>query len=75
MGHPQYWMGHPLSGMRDRVRDYIAMGVTEVWLLDPETRTAILCDGTTVVEQTMGDLTVPRTHISVSLGDIFSVLQ
>ncbi len=29
--------------MSERVRDYVAMGVPNVWLLDPESRTAMVC--------------------------------
>lgn len=64
-----------VSGMRERIRDFLVMGVEQVWLLDPHTRTAIVCAGSTMVEQTSGDLNVPGTPIVLSLADIFRVLD
>jgi Uma2 family endonuclease len=61
--------------MRDRIHDYLNMGVPQVWLLDPRTRTAIVCSGNTMVEHTAGDLTLPGSPIVVSIPQIFSVLD
>lgn len=61
--------------MRDRIHDYLQMGVPQVWLLEPKTRTAIICSGNTMVEHTAGDLILPGSPITVPIEQIFSVLD
>ena len=60
---------------RERVRDFLGMGVSAVWFLDPATRTATVCVGATMTEQTEGLLSIPETPITLSLADILSVLD
>lgn len=43
-----------LKRMRMRCGDYLAMGVSVVWILDPETRTAYVLDGRGTTEQRDG---------------------
>jgi len=64
-----------LSRMRDRIHDFIGMGVRQVWLLDPKTRTAIVCDGVTMREQVEGEITLPGTSVVLDLKKVFSVLD
>lgn len=64
-----------IAGMRERVRDFLQMGVREVWLVDPASRSVILCSGNITVEQTHGDLILAGTPISISIADAFSVLD
>ena len=61
--------------IRERVRDFLEMGVREVWILDPATRTATLCAGSTSTEQTDGVLHIPGLPIQLALAEIFSVLD
>jgi Uma2 family endonuclease len=61
--------------MRDRVRDFLDMGVRAVWIVDPAARSICVYDGQSIVEQTSGSLTVPETPVALALGDIFSVLD
>lgn len=61
--------------IRERVRDFLDMGVPEVWILNPATRTATCCAGSTTAEQTEGELKVPEVPIALALADIFSVLD
>ena len=61
--------------MRERVRDFLDMGVREVWLVDPLSRAVILCSGSTMVEQTVGSLLLSGTPISIPISEIFSVLD
>ncbi len=61
--------------MRERVRDFLDMGVQEVWLVDPLSRAVILCYGSTMVEQTVGSLTLEGTPIEIPLCEIFAVLD
>jgi Uma2 family endonuclease len=60
---------------RERVRDFLEMGVPEVWVVDPASRTVSICAGTTTVEQATGELKVPETPIVLALADIFKVLD
>jgi Uma2 family endonuclease len=61
--------------MREKVRDYLNMGVTEVWVVDPATRSVSVCAGATTVEHTKGELTVPETPVVIALAEIFKVLD
>jgi Uma2 family endonuclease len=61
--------------MRERVRDFLDMGVREVWVVDPEMRSVTVCSGSTMVEQTTGELKVPETPLVLALADIFKVLD
>jgi Uma2 family endonuclease len=66
-----------------RVRDFLGMGVREVWVVDPESRTVQVCVGdggaAVVKEYREGELGVPGlpagVSVAVSLGDMFRVLD
>ncbi len=60
---------------RERVRDFLEMGVREVWILDPASRTATRCSGSTSTEQVDGVLQILGLPIELSLAEIFSVLD
>lgn len=64
-----------IHGMRERVRDFLQMGVREVWLVDPASRSVMLCSGNIMVEQTEGTLVLEGTAISIPLAEAFSVLD
>jgi Uma2 family endonuclease len=64
-----------IARMRERIRDYLEMGVRQVWLLDPASRSAMLCEGNTMTEQTEGTLRLPGTAIEIALGEVFRVLD
>lgn len=57
--------------MREKVRDYLDMGVREVWVVDAEARSIMVYAGATMVEQTTGELKVPETPVVLALADIF----
>ncbi len=61
--------------MLDRIHDYLDMGVSEVWLLNPKSRTAIVCTHSGMVEVKEGLLTLAGTPIEVSVTRTFSVLD
>jgi Uma2 family endonuclease len=63
------------SRTRQKVRDYLSMGVPEVWIVDPALRSVTVCVGATSVEHTTGELTVPETPVVLSIADIFKVLD
>jgi Uma2 family endonuclease len=58
-----------------RVADFLAMGVPEVWVVDPVSRTIQVCVGSTMTEHPTGDLAVPNTSIALSIDRVFSVLD
>ena len=64
-----------MSRMREKVRDYLDLGVVEVWVVDAEARSIMICAGATTIEQTSGDLKVPETPVVLALADIFKVLD
>ena len=61
--------------VRERVRDFLEMGVPEVWVVDPEMRNVTIYNGETIVEHTAGVLAVPETPVVLALSDIFQVLD
>ena len=64
-----------ISRVRERVSDFLQMGVREVWLVDPATRSVSICLGHSAEEHTSGELQVPGTPVRVRVEDIFSVLD
>jgi Uma2 family endonuclease len=50
-----------VARVRDRVHDFLNMGVREVWVADPASRTVTVYSGTSSVEHTAGELSVPET--------------
>lgn len=57
------------SDTQERARDYQAMGVETVWIVDPKTRTGRMCRGAEWVEA--GRLEVQGAPIYVELSEIF----
>jgi len=64
-----------LSRTRQKVRDYLDMGVREVWVVDPALRSVAVNAGAATVEHTAGELTVPETPVKLALADLFKVLD
>jgi Uma2 family endonuclease len=60
---------------RERVLDFLEMGVPEVWILDPERRSVTVCAGLTMVEHTHGTLSIPKTPVELGIADIFIALD
>ena len=64
-----------MSRVRERISDFIKMGVRQVWVFDPQTRTAMVCDGVMTVEHSGGRLVLPGTPIGLDLAEVFGVLD
>ena len=64
-----------LQDVRLQVDDYLAMGVEQVWVVDPWTRVGYhaTADGYVLPED--GLLRVPGTEIAVSLTDLFAAMD
>jgi Uma2 family endonuclease len=64
-----------LSETLDRVNDYAAMGVTQVWVVDPLRRRVYMANERGFEQPASGELTVPGTPIRVSVDAIFEDLD
>jgi len=64
-----------LSLIRERVEDYVRMGVRDVWVIDPHGRRAYVCvDGK--FEEFSGDtLRIGGTEIHVPLAEVWAELE
>ena len=60
--------------MRKRCGDYLAMGVPEVWIFDPEERSAFVLTTDGMREQKSGTLTLRSVGVHLDLASIFAVL-
>ncbi|HEY5331041.1 MAG TPA: Uma2 family endonuclease [Acidobacteriaceae bacterium] len=58
-----------------KCRDYLQMGVPEVWIFDPEERTAFILRGETMTAHREGTLRLTGTEVQINLGDLFAVLD
>jgi Uma2 family endonuclease len=64
-----------LKSMRKRVQDFFGMGVKNIWIFDPETRTAHACTASAMTEHKSGTLQVANTKIELSIEEAFSTLD
>ena len=58
-----------------RAMDFILMGVPEVWVADPATRTLYICTEQSTTKYLGERLTVPGTPVTLELAEIFAVLN
>ena len=65
--------GDSYADTQERARDYQAMGVETVWIVDPAARSGRMCRGDEWVEAEL--LTVAGTAISVDLPALFARMQ
>lgn len=64
-----------MERVQGRCRDFLKMGVPEVWIFDPEERTVfVVTDGRTT-EQRTGTLQLDGTEVQVNLEALFAVLD
>ena len=63
------------SKIRERVRDYLEMGVPQVWVVDPALRSVAVCAGSSTVEYTSGELKIPEIPVVLEIAEIFKVLD
>jgi Uma2 family endonuclease len=63
-----------LRSVRERVDDYLNLGVPNVWILDPVLRKAYVCTRTGFQEPAGGILEVTGSAIRVPLAEIFAEL-
>jgi len=63
------------SRTQTKCRDYLAMGVPEVWMFDPEERVAFVMRGDRTTEHREGTLRLDGTAVEVDLAAVFAVLD
>jgi Uma2 family endonuclease len=67
-----------MSEIQERVDDYLTMGVSTVWVIDPRRRRAYLAlphGAGSSMQQVITHLRVPETSIEVSLTEMFAELD
>jgi Uma2 family endonuclease len=61
--------------VRAKCQDYLRLGVPEVWIFDPESRTAFTLRGDTMTEHRSGSIQHQSLGLELSLGDVFGTLD
>jgi Uma2 family endonuclease len=64
-----------LSRFQNRIDDYLAFGVENIWILDPATRRAWTADHFGLHLAQSGELTVPDSPIRIVLNELFAELD
>ena len=64
-----------LSRFQSRIDDYLAFGIINVWIFDPETRRVWTADAGGLHLVQSGELAVPGTPIWVVLSELFAELD
>jgi len=64
-----------LASVTSRISDFIAMGVPEVWTVDPASRSVFITRRNTTKLHMDSTLTLPGTKLNISLADVFSALD
>jgi Uma2 family endonuclease len=64
-----------VTAMRHRAQDYFDMGVPEVWIFDPQTRTAHVCLPQSMTDHRAGILRLGGTAIEISVLESFKTLK
>ncbi|HEY3827147.1 MAG TPA: Uma2 family endonuclease [Bryobacteraceae bacterium] len=64
-----------LRSIEDKIDDYLAFGVGNIWVLDPVKRRAYVCTKGSFQEPAEGILAVPDSPIRILLKDLFADLD
>jgi Uma2 family endonuclease len=64
-----------LRSMQDRIDDYRAFGVPNIWVLDPVKRRAYVCSRGDFRDPVEGVLEIPSSPIRIPLKDLFADLD
>lgn len=68
-------MNDTLRSMQNRIDDYLAFGVPNVWIVDPVARRAYVCSRQGLREPEGGILRASGTPIEISLPELFRELE
>jgi Uma2 family endonuclease len=61
--------------IRERLNDYLAMGVEHIWCFEPEAREVRRYTAEGFVKVTGPELTIPGTLVHINVAEVFSVLD
>lgn len=61
--------------LRERVDDYLQLGVQHIWAIDPSTRQAYLCDSDGFHRVATTSISIPNTPISIDVAGLFAILD
>jgi Uma2 family endonuclease len=61
-----------LASLEDRIDDYLAFGVPNVWVFDPVQKRAYTCDRDGIHPVREGVVGVPRTAIQLPIAEVFA---
>jgi Uma2 family endonuclease len=61
--------------IRERLNDYLAMGVEHVWCFEPEAREVRRYTSEGFVKVTEPELTIPGTEVRINIAEVFSILD
>ena len=64
-----------LARMLAKCKDYLGMGVPEVWIIDPQKRTVHVLGNSTVRELSDGSLHLHETALEIPVSDLFAALD
>ena len=64
-----------MSRFQERIEDYLAFGVENIWIIDPESRTAYTATAGGLHPVRTNELVVPETPIRVVLSELFAELD
>jgi len=64
-----------LSGLQEKIEEYLAFGVEHIWIFDPQRRVAWRADRDGLHPVMEGELIVAGTPIQVVLGEVFAELD
>jgi Uma2 family endonuclease len=61
--------------LKEKVDEYLAMGVQHIWVFAPPSREAYVCDAAGFHKILTPDISIPNTAIRLTLTEVFSVLD
>jgi len=64
-----------VPAMRERIQDFLDMGVPEVWLFSPWTRTAYICTNGEMTEHRQGILKLAGSQVELNVEAVFATLD
>jgi Uma2 family endonuclease len=64
-----------LTAMRDKIDDYVQLGVPNIWVIDPEKRVGYYATANGLTQTSDGVLRAQGTPIEISLAEVFAELD